>query len=158
HFYDLHDENPTTLRKGLPGTGFIFKEVTKHAAQHAIPGASETTAIALDQDGSRLISAHKDGTCLAWDMKGRLPKAAAPKQEKEAPSAWERLASDDLVVLQSAIVELTDRPSRAVALFAEKLVPVPHVKRERIARLIEQLDSDDFKERQEAEKLLSLVL
>jgi WD40 repeat protein len=134
--YDFESRNPETPagRVSCPGTPI--------------------QAVALDHDGGRLITAHGDGICQVWDLK-RLPRPAARPGRADL---WELLGRTDPAEAQPALVGLLDRPGPAVELLARNLKPVPEVPAERIAGWIRQLDSEDFKTREEANRQLSAVL
>jgi WD40 repeat protein len=130
--YDLDAARPTAI-------------VVKDLPIWAIEG------LALDADGSRLITAHGDGTCLVWDLKKFLPPSAKGK----AADLWELLASDDPEEVQRAVVALAKDESKAVALFARRLAPAVEVSAKRIAAWVIDLDSEDFDRRTTAERRLT---
>ncbi|MBY0232757.1 MAG: hypothetical protein K2W96_26040, partial [Gemmataceae bacterium] len=97
--------------------------------------ARYTTRIDLDEDGSRLVSSHADGTCLVWDLAAMLRRAPA----RPDGAAWSRLGGDDPVPAMAALVE---EPGRGVELLAGRLAAVPAADLGRFRRLLGKLDSD----------------
>jgi hypothetical protein len=88
----------------------------------------------------------------------RLPKTDATKGEPTVTALWEALAGDDSAAAYRAIRALAGRPSSAAAL-RDRLKDV--ISKEafnddskRVAKLIGDLDSDDFAVREQASKAL----
>jgi WD40 repeat protein len=108
-----------------------------------LPGC-EVKGIALDEDGSRLITAHGDGTCLVWEL-------AALRARRPALDEWALLGGDAPL---PAMKSLVAQPAHAVRLLGTKLAPVPPVSRVKIAGWIAGLGSSSFAERSAAEAAL----
>jgi hypothetical protein len=110
------------------------------------------TGLALNDDGSRLITAHGDGTCLVWD----LTKLVKPVQAKKVGTdLWEMLARTDPAEAQPAIAALKTDASKAVKLFAQKLPPAVEIAPAKIAEWVAELDSEDVDRRTEAQRRLA---
>jgi hypothetical protein len=109
------------------------------------------TALAFDAGGRRLASASEDITALVWDV-GSVVPAAPPAREltaKELDALWAGLASKDPRSAHRAFTALLRAPRQAVPLLAGSVRPV--VRDEpRIARLISDLESRQFKVRRKA--------
>jgi HEAT repeat protein len=71
---------------------------------------------------------------------------------------WDDLAGSDAFRADLAIWRLAGGGPRSVALVRERLRPPPALTRERVARLISDLDSDDFETRERASSELSKSL
>src|SRR5262249_11077241 len=101
-----------------------------------------------------LVSASNDTTALVWDMTAVAREAQVPwKAElssEEMTSLWADLGADVPKAYQSLLI-LTDAPVQTVPFLKERLKPVPAPDRERLARLVKELDGDDFETRQKAE-------
>jgi hypothetical protein len=115
-------------------------------------------SLSFAPDGKILASGGADSTVLIWDVSRFLP-AAKPGAEKlsraELASHWDNLAGTDAVRANRAMTELARRPDQAEGLFKDKLAAHPQTSAERIARLIAELDSDDFKTRENASRELT---
>jgi hypothetical protein len=89
---------------------------------------------------------------LVWDVtgllgKGRLPLKALGRQALER--LWEDMAGEDGVRAHDAVWRLAAAPD-AVTFLGEHLRPAAALDPRRIARLVADLDSDQFKSREEA--------
>jgi RNA polymerase sigma factor (sigma-70 family) len=109
-------------------------------------------ALAFSADGRRLLSGSEDTTALVWDLTGDASKSA-PAADLER--LWADLAADDAVRAYRAIHRLAASPSSAIPFIKERLRPAVAVDEKRLARLIVDLDSDDFAARQKAGKDLA---
>jgi WD40 repeat protein len=136
----------TTVRLWEVRTGRPLAKLEGHrgAVQH----------VTFSPDGKSLLSAGEDATALAWDVAAAVRLGTAPPARPRAarpPEAlWADLASDDPAVAESAMDELEADPGVAVPLFRRHLAPAPPVDHERLRRLIHQLGSDRFAEREDA--------
>jgi WD40 repeat protein len=111
--------------------------------------------LAFTPDGRRLISGSNDTTALVWDM-GAVPASAVRVEKrtaKELAALWERLAGDAKKA-DEAMRELAASPAQAAELLGRSLKPVGKDQSERIARLLGELDSDSFAERERASAAL----
>ncbi len=112
-------------------------------------------SLAFSPDGSHLASSSQDTTALIWDVsdlaKDRPRRSSLSR--KELDELWSTLASEDAAKAYQAILTLESAPDPAVLLLAERLRLQP-ADDKRIARLLSQLDSDDFAHRERATKQL----
>jgi RNA polymerase sigma factor (sigma-70 family) len=108
--------------------------------------------VAFAPNGKSVASAGWDTTALVWDVSKLQPLAASIKKLEPAELAanWELLASDDAAKGFDAIVALTLSPREAVSFIEQRLKPAAPFEPQRMARLIGQLDSGEFKVRDEA--------
>jgi hypothetical protein len=113
------------------------------------------TALAFAARAPVLVSAGADGTALAWDvadlMRPDSPPAPAELSAADLQRCWQDLASEDARRAFEAVETLTRVPAQAVALVRERMKPVPA---EQIAKLVTQLDDDDFATREKAKETL----
>ncbi len=109
-------------------------------------------SLAFSADGERLISGSMDTTALVWDLGRRLDrgKAAAPLSHAEVEKLWSDLAGEDAARAYDAIGKLAAAPNAAIPFLRKHLLPVPLADEKRSARLLADLDSDDFDVRQKA--------
>ena len=116
----------------------------------------QVSGLRFSADGTRLLSTSHDGTALYWDLTAR-PLPEAVQAVAGLDDAFKLLGSGDAVLAQRGMDFLYRRPAEAVP-FLVKVLPVPKaVSADRIARLIAELDSDDFLTRQAAAKELEAV-
>jgi hypothetical protein len=109
------------------------------------------TAVAFAPDGKSVASASWDTTALVWDVSQLRPTTIGKKlAPEELANHWDRLAVDDAASAFNAIVALAGSPHEAVSFLGERLKPVPPVEPKRIEDLVAQLDSAEFKRREEA--------
>lgn len=94
------------------------------------------------------------GLCLAAfaddkkDKKGEAPPQ--PLDARQLGAMWKDLADADAAKAYVAICTLAERPEQAVTLLKQHLRPVPAPDAQKIARLIRDLDSGRFSEREKA--------
>jgi WD40 repeat protein len=108
-------------------------------------------SLAFSSDGRRLASGAGDGTVLVWDLERLLPKAplgAWPRARQEA--LWRALADEDGGAAYEALTALVASPGQAVALLRARLRPPRPANAGRIARLVADLDDDEFGVRERA--------
>jgi hypothetical protein len=123
-----------------------------------LPGAIE--ALALSPDGRMLASGGYDSQVLVWDLTGRMPDgrwcpARLPVERLRA--AWDSLAGADARVAYPAAWELAADPEGTTTFLRERLRPVARPDADRLARLIGDLDADDFAVRQRAGSELEVL-
>jgi len=120
-------------------------------------GIALPTALAFSPDGRFLITTSSDGTALVWDMRPIYEKATCPPtapDQKQLDAWWAGLRDDDGEKVGAAMTDFETRPAEAVPFLASKLKPVPAPAPGRIARLIPDLDCEEFDVRQQATKEL----
>lgn len=109
-------------------------------------------SLAFSPDGRLLASGSLDYTALVWDVTGDCPDGKwSPRDASpnELERLWEDLASADGQKAYRAVWAMAaGRP--AARYLSAKLKPVPPVEDKRLARLIADLDSDEFDRRERA--------
>ena len=105
------------------------------------------TALAFDGD-RRLASASLDTTVLVWDL-ATLALAPAKPSAEELEKAWDDLARQARPAYRAHWI-LRNAPNKALALLRQRLHAAETVARERLRRLIAELDSDRFAVRERA--------
>ncbi len=135
-------EEPRQIRVWDVATGKQVAHFEGHGA--------DVTSLAFAPDGSTLVSGTWDGTVLVWDVRSlpRLPRPGVPAGSLDA--LWRDLASADARKAHQAIWALIGAPDRTVPFIAEHLTPAPTIRRERTARLLADLDNDQFTVREAA--------
>jgi WD40 repeat protein len=113
--------------------------------------------IAFGPDGKTLASGGWDTTVTLWDVKDLAKKAprAQPLSRERLAALWSDLEGGDGEKAFAAVRALARVPEQAVPLLREQLTrPAP---RAEVAKLIAQLDDDDFTVRERASTELAKV-
>jgi WD40 repeat protein len=103
-------------------------------------------------DGGRLATLGWDRTALVWDLRQPSRLFAA-----EAATEWEALASPDAGRAYAAILRLAGDPGQAVPLLRTRLKAAPPPDTRHVAKLVAELNSDQFSSREAAEKELAAL-
>jgi RNA polymerase sigma factor (sigma-70 family) len=111
--------------------------------------AAGVAALAFTPDGRALISGGGDTTLLVWDVLG----LNARRTPEEGANLWANLADD--AKAYGALGSLIAASKEAVPLLESRLRPVAPADPDRVARLIAELDSDDFAARERATEALA---
>jgi RNA polymerase sigma factor (sigma-70 family) len=119
------------------------KECHVFGAKH-----SEILTLAYSADGRRLVSGNTDSTALIWDVTG-LAGASNSSVSAAVATLWRDLGSPDAARAFQARRHLAAQPEQAVPLLAGYLLPKKPDARQ-TARLLAQLDNDDFATREKA--------
>src|SRR5262249_7840353 len=131
------------LTNPRPGTG------TATSAGHL----ARITDMAFTPDGTRLVSICADGTGLVWDVAALTSKLRpkAPDSWKVEP-LWEALADTDAEKAGQAIESMVRAPASSVGAIAGRLSPVQGVDPDPVRKLVAELDSSTYVERDRAER------
>ena len=115
------------------------------------------TRLAFSAKGDVLASASADTTVLVWDtatlLKDRKP-ALLTLTPPELDKAWNQLASADVGVASAALQTLARAPQQTLPLLRKEIKPVSG---EQLARLLADLDNDEFERREAAAKELAAL-
>jgi RNA polymerase sigma factor (sigma-70 family) len=117
-------------------------------------------SLSFSADGSMLVSGSGDTTALVWDLTGKLAAGdewGKPLPAKDVEAAWQDLIGDDAGRAFDAIRRLSAAPREPVAFLRRQLKPVAAVDADRIARLIADLDADEFAAREKATRELEAL-
>jgi hypothetical protein len=113
---------------------------------------------AFASDSKTLASGGLDNTVLIWNVSTLAP-ATKPATEKlsreQLVQCWDHLAGADAARAYAAIAELIRHPDQAESLLGDKFAGLKKPDLKPVARLIADLDSDDFKTREKASKELA---
>jgi hypothetical protein len=117
-------------------------------------------SVAYSPDGQMVASVGFDSAPLVWDVTGRILGAsqqAAPLNAKELDAAWSDLAGEDAAKGWLAIRALLARPQQAVPFLKQRLPANGPLDPKRLARLLADLQDDEFDVREQACKDLAAV-
>jgi hypothetical protein len=132
------------------GASITFWETATGRVRRRLAGhLGRVTALAFTRDGRTLLSGSADTTALVWDVLGSPSAAPAGGFEK----AWEDLAGEDAARAYAAICALASSPD-GVKILQKRLTPARAADSGRLARLIKDLNSDVFADRNRASEEL----
>lgn len=104
--------------------------------------------LAFSPDGQSVVSGSKETTALAWDLPGLGGGEQLSKADLE--TLWSYLGGEDASRAYQAIWALAGRAEQTVPFLKKKMPPVVKIDHRRIARLIGDLDHDEFQVREKA--------
>jgi RNA polymerase sigma factor (sigma-70 family) len=119
---------------------------------------SSVGSLVFSPDGLTAASGAGDSTILLWDITGRRINGRwhlKPLIPRQLDACWTALADADAAKAYDAVWALVAAPEQAVPFLQKHLLPVPRLEAKTVARLIADLDSDDFKVRQKATEELT---
>jgi hypothetical protein len=136
---------------GSDGTVRLWELETGKELRHFKGHQGPVLAVAFSPDGRRLLSGSRDTTGLIWDVAGALPAPAAGRlTAKELEQLGLTLASADGAAALRAVRRLARAPGQSLPHLRDALGKGPAVEAGRLARLLADLDADDFKTREAA--------
>jgi WD40 repeat protein len=109
-------------------------------------------SLSFAPDGKTLVSGGADATVLVWDVSGLKSgkKLSLRLGRDELARCWDDLAGTDAARAYQAVTRLGRCRGQAEGLLEARLGGHPGLSAERVARLIADLDADDFKVREKA--------
>jgi hypothetical protein len=151
----LSPDNRLLAVGGSDGLAHLWDFTTDTEVARLTGHAGGITSLAFSPDGKLLASGGKDTTVLLWDVAG-LPPAPAQRRlsADDLARLWDDLGKADAARGQRALWALVEDAKAAIPFLQERIPRTAQADRERIARLIEQLDDDEFTVRQQAHKSL----
>jgi RNA polymerase sigma factor (sigma-70 family) len=103
-------------------------------------------SVAFSPDGTKLISGSLDTTALIWDVSRFTKRPPVELTAAELESCWKDLGADGHSAYR-AIGRMISSPQGAVKCLGNHVQPAPAAEAQRIAQLIADLDSKQFRVR-----------
>jgi RNA polymerase sigma factor (sigma-70 family) len=115
-------------------------------------------SLAFSPDGRRLATGHYDSTILVWDIAAAYKRRPRPRpaEASELETWWRHLAGD-APQAHRAIWGLAGVPAQAMPLLRDRLRPANALPARELQRLVQDLDSSEFRRREEASRRLSAL-
>ena len=126
----------------------VWELATAKEALRLTGNDTTVSGVSFARDGRTLLTS-AGVEVLEWDLQ---PGAGGPA---ELDSLWADLASDDAAKAYKAAALLSARGDRAAEYLKAKISPVPPVDADRMAQLVNDLDSGRFATREAATKALA---
>jgi RNA polymerase sigma factor (sigma-70 family) len=116
----------------------------------------KANALAFTPDGKTLISAGDDTTVLFWDVTAvtARDRPAERLRPKDLDALWADLCGPDAAKAHRAMARLSAAPSATVPALKKWLRPTTAADAARLAKLLRDLDSDEFAVREKASREL----
>lgn len=140
-----------TLAGGSRANVVDLIEIATGEAYRSLSGHRSTVQqVALSPDGRFLVSGSHDTTALLWDL-ALSDEAPPPGDEKiDMGALWDTLAEKDAPAAYRAVERLASLGDEAVQFIRPRLPRAEEKNREKIEKLVAQLDSEEFGKREEA--------
>jgi WD40 repeat protein len=112
--------------------------------------------LAFSPDGKRLATGHIDSAILVWDVAAAYEHRPRPRpaEARELETWWQDLAGD-APQAHRAVWGLAGVPAQAVQFLGERLRPAAALPADELQRLVQDLESPDFRRREEASRRLT---
>jgi WD40 repeat protein len=141
-------------RSGKNGTIELWEVLTgklrRRFRGHQAGSRPAADPLAFCPDGKTLLSGGKDTTVLMWDVARQQGARPGRLSETELQGFWLVLAAGDVEKADRAICTLAATAEQSLQFLERRLRPAKVAEPERLARLIADLDSDQFAIRERA--------
>jgi RNA polymerase sigma factor (sigma-70 family) len=139
-------------------SGHVWEAATGRLIRRFEGHHSCVGGVTFAPDGLSVASGAGDSTILLGDITGRRPDGRwhkKPLSSRQLEACWTARADEDTAKAYDAVWKLVAAPEQAVPFLQKHLPPVPRPDAQAVARLIADLDSDEFPVRQKATKELA---
>ncbi len=127
-------------------------EVASWTKQDEFKGYRDQSITLTFGPGGRLFTGNRDTTVLAWDVRPPLPAMKVPLE-----AAWTDLGKHESADACEAEGSFLAAAPAAVKFFADKIKPEAPLDPKQVQRLLADLDSDQYAERERASKALGAL-
>jgi WD40 repeat protein len=146
---------------GLDHALYVWDGATGQTLARFVGHTGSLGSLAFAPDGRTLATASGDTTALIWDVQGAGAKAGPKPHVLDAAAVqahWKQLVSEDGPAAHTAVNALVASPQQTMAFLKTHLQPTATtIDTVSVEKLLGQLDSADFKVRQQSqEDLLKL--
>lgn len=143
-----------TLAVGCPDGAVRLWDILRGHEMPPLAGhRGGVRAVWYAPDGKTLRSLGADNKLLTWPVTGPF-REWRPQRDKLSEDGlqalWNDLSGADALARYGAVRNLAAFPAQALPVLRQRLKPVPAVDSPRIARLVADLEKDDFNERKKA--------
>jgi hypothetical protein len=138
------------------GAVLVWDLLTNKEVGRLIGHRASVCSLDVSPDGQELASGSEDTTILLWRIRDSVAPRPRPVPAVELKTSWDQLASGEGLVAYRAAWGLAEA-EQAVPFLVARLRPVRPVAAGRLARLIADLDDDQFPVREHAEKELAAL-
>jgi WD40 repeat protein len=140
---------------GLDGSIRLLNLETGETVHRLAGHRGAVISLAFSPDGRRLVSGGRDTTALVWDLGKIVPSdVKAELKAEQLHELWIDLAGDAPGAIR-AIRQLARAPEQSVALLRDQFRMAVAPEQEQIAKLIANLDKEEFAVREKASRELA---
>jgi WD40 repeat protein len=135
----------------IEGKIFVFDAVTGQELAQRTGHLGSVSVLAFSRDGKVLASGGRDATVMLWDTASLAPAPLAAKlTTAELEALWKELGNADGQKAHRAVWALAAAREQVAVFLKDRLQPAGGTDAKRVAKLIVDLDNDDFDVRQKA--------